>query len=937
MESNFAGRYPFDSLCKICDLLQAARGGGAKENILKQLFDHWRKHGGDGYTLLRLLLPDQDRVRPNYKVKESFLAKIYKEALYLADNAEDAYALKNWSTPGISSRYHGDFAMVAYEVISKRSTVTAGRQHVSVDAVNAKLDQLSRCADNKAREDVIKWAFNAMRPAEQKWLIRIILKDLKLGISERTVLKVWHPDAVQLWNTSTDLEAVAKLTNPEQRLTGEQMQLQVFQPFRPMFGLRLHSLANLPDTLKAFQKPYCCQEKVDGERMLMHYKNGEFRYYSRNTIEWSDDYGRNITCGSFTQYVGEFFHTGVRDFVLDGEMVAVDRDTNVVLPFGTVRHAQGGGAHSATHPKYFVFDLLLCNGVSLIRFDLKTRVKYLREYFRSNAQWLEILPLKEVNSPEDVLAELNNIYEAKGEGIIIKDPCRPYFPGERPPSWIKVKIDYEPELLEPLDLMVVGGSWGEGKRGQQLASFLLAVRQGKQWVSFVKVGSGYSMGQLMAINDKLLDKAVQLDSNAGPPPWLILQGNSKERPDVVIRPEDSLVFEITAAELTASTEFAAQASLRFPRVRSVRHDKGIDDAVTMDDLREVWKRTGGRLTRQPTMDLFAKRKRDAVRKPTARSQKRIASHIHTVDVDDAAEDVFGGRAFVVRAHPAAQGDLAAANIQRLLLSHGATIHANPVDNSSAKTFAVVAASDQMPDIRRMQQLDKFDIVKLAYITECIKEGKLLPLLPKWTIAMSPATQATLRGTFDVWGDSYTDDCTQEELSILLDHMAAPDVVEQTAQQQARVGTKRSYVEDAPEALDPLTLVFAVPPSADQDARAAKLCVVDEMDYRYGIPEHGGGMPLTWFRRMCFYCDTQYSSATAEASITLAQTRIIMYGGELGVGLLDKQVTHVLVDHLNSDREFALRAELVAHGASAKRFVDTAWIQQCCEEQTRLPE
>lgn len=43
---------------------------------------------------------------------------------------------------------------------------------------------------------------------EQKWIARIILKDLKIGIGYETILKAYHPDALELFNATSDLRSV---------------------------------------------------------------------------------------------------------------------------------------------------------------------------------------------------------------------------------------------------------------------------------------------------------------------------------------------------------------------------------------------------------------------------------------------------------------------------------------------------------------------------------------------------------------------------------------------------------------------------------------------------------------------------------------------------------------------------------------------------------
>lgn len=45
----------------------------------------------------------------------------------------------------------------------------------------------------------------------QRWLTMIILKDLKLGISEKKILRNLHPDAEEYYNVTMDLRKVMYL------------------------------------------------------------------------------------------------------------------------------------------------------------------------------------------------------------------------------------------------------------------------------------------------------------------------------------------------------------------------------------------------------------------------------------------------------------------------------------------------------------------------------------------------------------------------------------------------------------------------------------------------------------------------------------------------------------------------------------------------------
>ena len=114
--------------------------------------------------------------------------------------------------------------------------------------------------------------------------------------------------------------------------------------------------------------------------------------------------------------------------------------------------------------------------------------------------------------------------------------------------------------MEHLDLIILGGFYGEGRRGGLVSQFLLGVAKppavaGKnlfmklwrriifylggnptEFYSFSRVGSGYSKGELTDTLNRLKD----LWQDDRPPNVFV----SKEKPDVWILPEKSLIAEV---------------------------------------------------------------------------------------------------------------------------------------------------------------------------------------------------------------------------------------------------------------------------------------------------------------------------------------------------------------------------------------------------------
>ncbi len=87
-------------------------------------------------------------------------------------------------------------------------------------------------------------------PNEQKYVIKIILRDLKLGIGENGILPQIHPDAPAVFNASSDLARVSwTLADPNTKVTKEDTTVSIGAAFRPMLSLR--NQRDLNDIVKA--------------------------------------------------------------------------------------------------------------------------------------------------------------------------------------------------------------------------------------------------------------------------------------------------------------------------------------------------------------------------------------------------------------------------------------------------------------------------------------------------------------------------------------------------------------------------------------------------------------------------------------------------------------------------------------------------------------
>ena len=166
---------------------------------------------------------------------------------------------------------------------------------------------------------------------------------------------------------------------------------------------------------------------------------------------------------------------------------------------------------------------------------------------------------------DDAIDLFNKSIEGGHEGIMIKNCSEPYIPGIRGKKMLKFKA--EPETL---DAVVVGGIKGIGKRGDFIGSYEIALRdENDELVTITRVGSGLSDDDLANLTKKMEELKI-----------------SEKGTHITVHPK--IVFEIKYSEIVKSPEYPAGYSLRFPIVKTIRTDKGLEDIDTIERLESMF-------------------------------------------------------------------------------------------------------------------------------------------------------------------------------------------------------------------------------------------------------------------------------------------------------------------------------------------------------------
>jgi len=224
---------PFESLCNCFEeLCKPTNDRHHRERLVRKLWENFAIKEQPSFPLFRLMLPHLDTSsRPNYKLKQKGLANLYVDIMGLEKNSMEARTIVDWKRPstGLQRSEQGNFPEVMYSVLKERCKPRADLRRVTVGEVNTMLDRLACESEKRAPMRDIHIRCTAL---EQKWLLRVITKDLAIGFKEDKIFKMLHPDAQELYNSVCDLKQTCdRCADPEYRL--ESISLELFTPVSP--------------------------------------------------------------------------------------------------------------------------------------------------------------------------------------------------------------------------------------------------------------------------------------------------------------------------------------------------------------------------------------------------------------------------------------------------------------------------------------------------------------------------------------------------------------------------------------------------------------------------------------------------------------------------------------------------------------------------------
>jgi len=430
-----------------------------------------------------------------------------------------------------------------------------------------KLPEITGSGSQERKIALVNELLSSASPKEARYIVRTILGDMRIGVAagivRDAIAKAFDKDIKELEHVLDiigDYGAVAEMA----RKGALKAEIQIGKPIRAMLADRAPDL----ETAMSKFENIAVEWKYDGFRVIIHKNGNEIKLFSRrledvtlqfpDIVKWSRENLKAQRC------------------ITEGETLAVDSKTEMPVPFQVLSRRIQRKYNIEKMVKEIpiqvnLFDLIYYNNESYMKKPLRERWRKLKEIIKETKKF-RLAEHIETNNFDEADKFYKTSLSMGQEGVIVKNLDAHYQPGRRVGYWLKVK-----DILEPLDLVVVGAEWGEGKRANYLGSFILAARSGDKFLETGRMASGLIEKE----GEKDLPTMQELTERLKK---LII---SEEGKIVTVKPE--IVVEVGYEELQKSPKYPTGYALRFPRILRVRDDKSPKDANTVKDIEKFYK------------------------------------------------------------------------------------------------------------------------------------------------------------------------------------------------------------------------------------------------------------------------------------------------------------------------------------------------------------
>jgi len=338
-------------------------------------------------------------------------------------------------------------------------------------------------------------------------------------------------------------------------------------PGKPIKVMLAQKVSDVTQGFEKVGKPCALEFKYDGFRIQCHKKDGKISLYTRRL--------ENVT-KQFPDVVSALKeHVNAEEFILDSEAVGYNPKTTQYMPFQAISQRIKRKYDTEEIAKKIpvelnVFDIMYVDGKDMISEPFSKRREMLTNIIQPIERKIVVSRIILTDDEKEASEFYHKSLDAGNEGIMLKKLDAIYKPGSRVGFMIKLK-----PVMETLDLVIVGATWGEGKRASWLTSFTIAcMGDDGEYLEIGKVGTGIKEldgeGVTFSYLTELLRPLITWEKGV----------------DIKVRPE--VVIEINYEEIQKSKSYSSGYALRFPRLKVLREERAATDISSLETVEDLF-------------------------------------------------------------------------------------------------------------------------------------------------------------------------------------------------------------------------------------------------------------------------------------------------------------------------------------------------------------
>ncbi|MFQ6085668.1 MAG: ATP-dependent DNA ligase [Candidatus Bathyarchaeia archaeon] len=458
----------------------------------------------------------------------------------------------------------GDLGLMSERALTKKKLTLLHTREIDLTYVYKELRRMANLTgpgSTRQRARSLLGILGNVSPIESRYIVRIIVGEMRYGFQEGLLEEAISNafdvplGLVRRANMLTsDLGSVAEMA----RESPDGLRELGIEPFRPVRHMLAEPASSIEEALNYHNRKVSIEWKYDGCRLQVHKARKKVGIYSRKL--------EDVT-GSFPEMLSEFSRIE-HDFVIDGEAIHWDRGKPGAFQYliRRLRRKRDIDKMARKYPsKFFAFDILFLDGVQLIDEPYAKRREILETAIPSG-QFVTCSERFEYESVEKTMSLFRSGLDLGYEGLVIKNLDSTYKPGKRGRHWFKYK-----EALETLDLVVLMAEYGHGSRAGLLSDYTFGAWN-RERIELIPVGKAYS-----GLTDDGFEEMTKRLSTI-----TIREAGTR----VYVKPQ--VVMEVAFGDIQKSPRYSSGFALRFPRIKAIRYDLGLDDVDSVQRIEQIY-------------------------------------------------------------------------------------------------------------------------------------------------------------------------------------------------------------------------------------------------------------------------------------------------------------------------------------------------------------